>query len=154
MGMDRRARMPLRWSWENEMDATWEAAAAAYRIREKPRGRHKVRVFAENHAYLSQVFKCLETYGEREFIVHEDIRLTFAECRTQAGRLAHHLANQCAVEPGDRIGLVLSNSPEWMLSFIAISAIGAVPALINARAGADEVNHCLSSTQCRLCIHQ
>ena len=136
------------------MDATWEAAAAAYRIREKSRGGHKVRVFAENHAYLSQIFKRLETYGEREFIVHEDVRLTFAECHHQAARLAHHLANQCAVEPGDRIGLVLPNSPEWMLSFIAISAIGAVPALINARAGVDEVNHCLSSTQCRLCIHQ
>ena len=136
------------------MDATWEAAAAAFRIREKPRGGHKIRVFAENHAYLSQVFKRLETYGEREFIVHEDVRLTFAESRTQAARLAHHLANQCAIEPGDRVGLVLPNSPEWMLSFIAISAIGAVPALINARAGADEVNHCLTSTQCRLCIHQ
>ena len=136
------------------MDATWEAAAAAFRIREKPRGGHKIRVFAENHAYLSQVFKRLETYGEREFIVHEDVRLTFAESRAQAARLAHHLASQCAIEPGDRIGLVLPNSPEWMLSFIAISAIGAVPALINARAGADEVNHCLTSTQCRLCIHQ
>lgn len=136
------------------MDATWEAAAAAFGIREKPRGGHKIRVFAENHAYLSQVFRRLETYGEREFIVHEDVRLTFAESRTQAARLAHHLANQCAIEPGDRVGLVLPNSPEWMLSFIAISAIGAVPTLINARAGADEVNHCLTSTQCRLCIHQ
>ena len=136
------------------MDATWEAAAAAFRIREKPRGGHKIRVFAENHAYLSQVLKRLETYGEREFIVHEDVRLTFAESRTQAARLAHHLASQCAIEPGDRVGLALPNSPEWMLSFIAISAIGAVPALINARAGADEVNHCLSSTHCRLCIHQ
>ena len=136
------------------MDATWEAAAAAFRIREKPRGGHRVRVFAENHACLSQVFERLETYGEREFIVHGDVRLTFAESRARAARLAHHLANQCAVEPGDRIGLVLPNSPEWMLCFIAISAIGAVPALVNARAGADEVNHCLSSTQCRLCIHQ
>lgn len=136
------------------MDATWEAAAAAFRIREKPRGGHKVRVFADNHACLSQVFKRLETYGEREFIVHEDVRLTFAESRTQAARLAHHLVSERAIEPGDRIGLVLPNSPEWMLSFIAISAIGAVPALINARAGADEVNHCLSSTDCRLCIHQ
>ena len=136
------------------MDATWEAAAAAFRIHEKPRGGHKVRVFADNHACLSQVFKRLETYGEREFIVHGDVRLTFAESRAQAARLAHHLANQCAIEPGDRIGLVLPNSPEWMLGFIAISAIGAVPALINARAGADEVNHCLSSTDCRLCIHQ
>ena len=136
------------------MDATWEAAAAAFRIREKPRGGHRVRVFADNHACLSQVFKRLETYGEREFIVHEDVRLTFAESRAQAARLARYLANQCAIEPGDRIGLVLPNSPEWMLSFIAISAIGAVPALINARAGADEVNHCLSSTDCRLCIHQ
>ncbi len=140
--------------WGIDMDATWEAAAAAFSIREKPRGGHKVRVFAENHAYLSQTFKCLATYGSREFIVHENVRLTFAECRVQAGRLAHHLANECAIEPGDRIGLVLPNSPEWMLSFIAISAIGAVPALINARAGADEVNHCLSSTQCRLCLHE
>ena len=136
------------------MDATWEAAAAAFRIREKPRGGHKVRVFADNHACLSQVFKRLETYGEREFIVHEDVRLTFAESRTQAARLAHHLVSERAIEPGDRVGLVLPNSPEWMLGFIAISAIGAVPALINARAGADEVNHCLSSTACRLCIHQ
>ena len=136
------------------MDATWEAAAAAFSIREKPRGGHKVRVFADNHAYLSQIFKRLATYGEREFIVHEDVRLTFAECRVQAARLAHHLANERGIEPGDRVGLALPNSPEWMLSFIAIGAIGAVPALINARAGADEVNHCLTSTQCRLCIHE
>ena len=136
------------------MDATWEAAAAAFRIREKSRGRHKVRVFAENHACLSQVFDCLETYGEREFIVHEEVRLTFAECGAQAARLAHHLANDCAIAPGDRVGLLLPNSPEWMLSFIAISAIGAVPALINARAGAQEVEHCLFSTRCRLCIHE
>ena len=136
------------------MDATWEAAAAAFSIREKPRGGHNVRVFADNHAHLSQAFQCLETYGEREFIVHEDVRLTFADCRTQAARLAQHLATERAIEPGDRIGLALPNAPEWMLSFIAISAIGAVPALINPRAGTDEFNHCLASTQCRLCIHQ
>ena len=136
------------------MDATWEAAAAAFSIREKPRGGHKVRVFAENHAYLSQAFRRLETYGEREFIVHEAVRLTFAECRAQATRLARHLADDRAIKPGDRIGLALPNSPEWMLGFIAISAIGAVPALINPRAGSDEFNHCLSSTGCRLCIHE
>ena len=140
--------------WEYDMDATWEAAAKAFRIREKPRGGHQVRVFAENHAYLSQIFRVMESYGEREFIVHENVRLTFAECASQAARLAHHLAQQRAIEPGDRIGLILPNSAEWMLSFIAITAIGAVPALINPRAGAQEVHHCLSSTRCRLCIHQ
>ena len=113
-----------------------------------------MRVFADNHAYLSQIFKRLATYGEREFIVHEDVRLTYAECRAQAARLAQHLASERGIEPGDRVGLALPNSPEWMLSFIAISAIGAVPALINARAGADEFNHCLTSTRCRLCIHE
>ena len=136
------------------MDATWQAVEAAFSIREKPRGGHRVRVFAENHAHLSQIFKCLETYAERECVVHEDVRLTFAQCRAQAARLAHHLSTERAIGPGDRIGLALPNSIEWMLSFIAISAIGAVPALVNARAGSDEVNHCLSSTQCRLCIHE
>ena len=135
------------------MDTASDALAATYAIREKSRGGYRVRVFEENYDFLSQIFECLETYAERECVVHEAVRLSYAECRTHAARLAQHLSKQGNIQPGDRIGLALPNSPEWMLSFIAISSIGAVPALINARAGSDEFNHCLASTQCRLCIH-
>ncbi len=136
------------------MDASWQAIEAAHAIREKPRDGYRVRVFAENHACLSQMFECLRTYAEREFVVHESRRLTFAQCRAEAARLAHHLADNYNVRPGDRIGLALPNSPEWMLGFIAIAALGAVPALVNARAGREEFRHCLTSTGCRLCLQE
>ena len=135
------------------MDAASQAIAEAYAIQDRSCGNYRVRVFKENRAYLSQVFECLETFATRELVVHESARLTYAECRAQAARLARHLSEQRGIQPGDRIGLALANSPEWILSFIAISSIGAVPALINARSGSEEFNHCLASTRCRLCIH-
>ena len=85
-------------------------------------------------------------------MVQDEVRLTFGQCRARAARLAHHLSNERGMKPGDRIGLALPNSPEWMVAFIAVSAIGAVPALINARAGKAEFDHCLASTGCRLCL--
>lgn len=127
--------------------------ATEYAVRELSRDGYKVRVFQENHAFLAQLFKCLQTYSEREFVVHEDARLTYGECRALAALLAHHLRESYDIQPGDRVGLALPNSPEWLLSFIAIAALGAVPALINARASSEELAHCLTSTGCRLCIH-
>ena len=136
------------------MDNTGEDITAAFRIRELSRDGRRVRVFADNYPYLAGIFECLETHAERELVVQDDVRLTFARCRAQAARLAHHLSNERGMKPGDRIGLALPNSPEWMVGFIAISAIGAVPALINARAGKAEFDHCLASTGCRLCLRE
>ena len=134
------------------MDNSGEDITAAFRIRERSRDGRGARVFADNPPCLARIFDCLETHAEREFLVQDEVRLTFADCRARAARLAHHLANERGMNPGDRIGLALPNSPEWMIGFIAIIAIGAVPALINARAGRAEFNHCLASTGCRLCL--
>ena len=127
--------------------------ATDYSVHEQSRGGYKVRVFQQNYEFLAQSFERLHTFSEREFVVHEEVRLTYAECSARAARLAQHLRETRGIEPGDRIGLALPNSPEWLLSFIAIASLGAVPALINARASSEEFEHCLTSTQCRLCIH-
>ena len=112
-----------------------------------------VRVFAENRVYLGEIFACFETWAERELVVLEDRRLTYAACARQAARLAHHLRGECGVNPGARVAIALPNSPEWMVGFIAISSLGAVPVLVNSRAGNDELNYCLRSTGCVLCLH-
>ena len=135
------------------MESVPPRLATEFAVREQSRDGYRVRVFRENHGYLGEVFECLHTFSEREFLVHKGVRLTYAECRDRAARLARHLQEAHNTQPGDRIGLALPNSPEWLLSFIAITALGAVPALVNARASPGELAHCLSSTQCRLCIH-
>ena len=135
------------------MDAALSDLAEPFAIQEKSRGSFKVRVFKNNYAYLSQIFECLATYADHELVVHEAVRFTYAQCRAAAASLAKCLSQQHGVQAGDRVGLALPNSPSWMASFIAISSLGAVPALINPRAGREEFQHCLVSTACRLCIH-
>ncbi len=135
------------------MDRVPPSLATQFAVREQTRDGYMVRVFQANHAYLAQLFECLGTYSTREFVIHEEVRLTYDQCRVRAARLARHLQQAHQIEPGDRIGLALPNSPEWILGFIAIAALGAAPALINAHAGREEFAHCLTSIQCRLCIH-
>ena len=129
-----------------------ESTIAGFEVEESTRGSFGVRVFKDNYVWLGEAFGCLDQFAERECLVCADVRLTYAACRSIAARMAEHLRDAHAVRPGDRIGLALPNSPEWIVSFIAIVALGAVPALINPRAGRDEFAHCLESTGCRLCI--
>lgn len=136
------------------MDASSSDIAETFAIQATSRGSFQVRVFKNNYAYLSQAFECLAIYADRELVVHEAVRLTYAQCQAAAARLSRHLSQEHGIQAGDRVGLALPNSPDWIVSFIAISSLGAVPALINARSGRDEFRHCLVSTGCRLCIHE
>ena len=131
-----------------------DASIAGFEVLEKRRDGHRVRVFKDNYTWLGELFTCFDTFAARECLVCDDVRLTYTECRSKAGRLARYLREVHDVSPGDRIGLALPNSPEWIVSFVAIAAIGAVPALINPRAGRDEFAHCLESTDCRLRIDE
>ena len=124
-----------------------------FAIREITRSGRPLRVFEENFACVSQMLAMLDQYTEREFIVQDERRLTFAGCKRGAAKLAHHLRVRHGVEPGNRVALSLPNSIEWILGFIAIVSLGAVPTLVNARAGRDEFHHCLESTGCVLCLH-
>lgn len=108
--------------------------------------------FAENHQYLAQMFTCFDTHADAELAVYEDERLTYGDVAAAAGRLAARLTATHGIKPGDRIGLALPNSPDWIIAFVAISSVGAIPALINPRASDDELAHCLNSTGCSFCF--
>jgi len=131
------------------MTDTW---IAGFEVETRTRGRNHVRVFKENHTWLGEVFACFKTFSARQCLVCGDVRMTYASLRSKAAQLAEYLRDVHQVQPGERIGLALPNSPEWIVSFVAIVSLGAVPALINPRAGRDEFAHCLTQTGCRVCI--
>ena len=43
----------------------------------------------------------------------------------------------------------MRNRPEWLVAFIAITALGAVPVLVNSRGVAAELAYSLTYTRCR-----
>ena len=63
---------------------------------------------------LADLFEnAVDHFGDREYIVCEGKRRTYAEMEERANRLAHHLAAH-GVGPGDHVGIYAYNSVEWV----------------------------------------
>ncbi|NNL66921.1 MAG: acyl--CoA ligase [Myxococcales bacterium] len=69
-------------------------------------------------------------HGERELIVKDDERLSFAEAERRSGRLARALLAE-GVGKGARVGILFPNGPEWVVAWLAATRIGAVAVPIN-----------------------
>lgn len=72
----------------------------------------------------------LARLGERELIVKDAERLSFAEAERRSGRLARALLAE-GVTKGARVGILFPNGPEWVVAWLAATRIGAVAVPIN-----------------------
>src|SRR5438309_6342106 len=82
---------------------------------------------------LADIFESVvDVIPDREAIVCEDDRLTYAGLEEKANRLGHHLQAQ-GVEPGDHVGVQLYNSIEYLTTAVACLKIRAVPVNVNYR---------------------
>jgi acyl-CoA synthetase (AMP-forming)/AMP-acid ligase II len=68
--------------------------------------------------------------GDAEAIIWRDRRISYAEWRDQTDRFARGLLS-LGIEPGDRVGLLAANRPEWLIAAFAIHKIGAVATAIS-----------------------
>ncbi len=64
-------------------------------------------------------------YPDKVALVQGDVRLTYEEINSKANQFASWLVDQ-GVSPGDRITLILKNSPEYVISYYALLKAGAV----------------------------
>ncbi len=88
---------------------------------------------------LADLFEnAADHFGEREYIVANGERRTYAQMEARANRLAHHLAAQ-GIGPGDHVGIYAYNCVEWVESLWAIFKIRAVWININYRYVEDEL---------------
>ena len=81
-------------------------------------------------------------FGERDFLVHGDERITFDVFRRAARPAAEVLAAH-GVRPGDRVLLFAYNSPAWVLGFWGAWVAGAIPVLGNRWWSDDELTSAL-----------
>jgi len=79
-----------------------------------------------------------EACGARPALVGEGRVITFAALRRQVRTLASQL-NDRGVRPGDRVGLMLRNSPEFVLAYLASVGAGAIVVPLNDRYGPKDV---------------
>jgi acyl-CoA synthetase (AMP-forming)/AMP-acid ligase II len=71
------------------------------------------------------------SFGDREFVVYEDERVTYGAWYRAVATLAHALQER-GVKKGDRVALAMRNLPEWPVAFFAAAVTGAIVVPLNA----------------------
>ena len=71
-------------------------------------------------------------FGDREYLVQGERRLTYAEHLAAVHRLADVLANEYGVDSGERVAILGANSIEWVVAMWATLSLGAVLVAGNA----------------------
>ena len=102
---------------------------------------------------LADLFEhSVDNFGDREYLVADGRRRTYAEMDARANQLAHHLADQ-GIGPGDHVGIYGVNSVEWIESLWAIFKLRAVWININYRYVEDELAYLFGNADLKALIH-
>jgi long-chain acyl-CoA synthetase len=81
---------------------------------------------------LRTVLEMSSVHGEKDFLVYEDERMSFADHFEKVAALASTLTDQLEVRKGDRVAIAMRNLPEWVMAFWASIAVGAIVVPLNA----------------------
>jgi acyl-CoA synthetase (AMP-forming)/AMP-acid ligase II len=73
----------------------------------------------------SMLHQIADTHGDLEAIVRGPHRITYRELERESGQLARGLLAAGAGK-GTRVALLMSNSPDWVIAFMAAARIGAI----------------------------
>jgi acyl-CoA synthetase (AMP-forming)/AMP-acid ligase II len=103
---------------------------------------------------LADLFEgAVDAFPDREYLVVDGRRLTYAQMDERANRLAHHLA-AAGVGPGDHVGIYALNSVEWVETAWAVFKLRAVWININYRYVEDELRYLFSNADLVALVHQ
>jgi fatty-acyl-CoA synthase len=91
-------------------------------------------VITSDQTIAQAVARVVAAYPGREAVVHGRTRLTYAQLQAQVHALAVSLAG-LGLCKGQAVGIMLPATPEWIVSFLAITHLGcvAVPLNLNSR---------------------
>ena len=91
-------------------------------------------------------------HGDREYLVCADRRLTVAEHAAAVAGLARAMRERYGIAKGDRVAILSANNPEWIMSFWAATAIGAIAVGMNSHWSAPEIAYGISDSAPKLVI--
>ncbi|MFF1461849.1 class I adenylate-forming enzyme family protein [Streptomyces sp. NPDC058330] len=107
----------------------------------------RIQVFAHREKSLADVVAASVRHGERDYIVTEDERISFAEHARQVASLAQVLEEEYGVGKGDRVALLAANNPGWVVAFWATVSLGAIAVAYNSWWTAPEIAYGIEHTR-------
>ena len=103
------------------------------------------REFKNTPKTLANFFEFGLLFPEWDFIVFNEKRYSYQDIHKKAAQTANALKN-AGVKKGDRVAICMANNPEYIISFMAITSMGAVCVLLNSWWVPDEVTYGLENS--------
>ncbi|MCT9934286.1 acyl--CoA ligase [Planotetraspora sp. A-T 1434] len=124
-----------------QVQAKLTAPGQLFEMEEVEAGGNKIRAWKHAPANFRVILETSRFHGDKDFIVYEDERITYEEHFRLAATLANRLVTDYGVRKGDRVAIAMRNYPEWIVSFSAVLAAGAVAVPLNAWWTAPELEY-------------
>jgi long-chain acyl-CoA synthetase len=123
-----------------------------FEITEAEIGGVAMRAWANAPPALGAVLEGTRKRGDRDFLVYESDRYTFADHLGLVAGFAQWLAGERGVAKGDRVAIGMRNYPEWIIAFWAIQVLGAVAVPLNAWWTAPELRFALEDSDATFAV--
>jgi fatty-acyl-CoA synthase len=91
-------------------------------------------------------------YPDKPYLIFFEAPLTYARFKDEAERLAGYLQQECGVKAGDRVLLVMQNSPQFILAYYAVLRANAVVVPVNPMSVTAELEHYLQDSGARVAL--
>lgn len=128
------------------------APGAAFEIAPEPVRGAAMPVFRNRHRSLHQLLIESARYGDAEYLVCDDLRLTFAEHLGRVASLAQELRRRYGIGEGDRVAILSANNAEWIMTFWAATALGAITVGMNSLWSAREIAYGIELSEPKLIV--
>tara|TARA_R110002124_G_scaffold95584_3_gene239852 strand:- start:5343 stop:7043 length:1701 start_codon:yes stop_codon:yes gene_type:complete len=137
-----------------ELKHTWDELTAPGQLFEietlQVRG-SPMRAYKHAPASLRDIWMGTAAFQDREYLIFQQERHTYARSHQFTASIAHWLAEQ-GVQPGDRVAIAMRNYPEWMLAYWAVVSMGAVVVGMNAWWVSQEMSYALKDSTPKVLI--
>jgi fatty-acyl-CoA synthase len=90
---------------------------------------HNLHAPATNMFYNAEV--SARRFPDKPFIIYYDTPVSFAAFHDEAERIAAYLEQRCGIRKGDRVLLLMQNSPQFMIGYYGILRANAVVVPLN-----------------------
>lgn len=95
--------------------------------------------------------ECAAAYGDRPLVITDEVTLSYADVAEQSRRIADALVS-LGVRPGDHVGMIMANHPEFVPFKFAIARTGAVGIPFNFLYREQELRYVLEQSRCSVLL--
>ena len=135
-----------------EIEARLMGPGAPFEIVEEEVLGERMQVIKNRRRSLRELLEASAAFGDKEYIVYGDRRISYAEHLRHVASVARALRERYGVEPGDRVAILAANCPEWLITFWATVSLGGIVAALNGWWTADEILYGVGNSDPKLVV--